>query len=201
MVTSHKIKRHFLLISKAMTNLEKVLKSRDVTLPTKVGIVKPVVFSSHVLMWELDHKEGWMPKNWCFWVMVLKKTLEIPLERKEPNQSILKEINSEYSLEWLLLKIKLQYFGHLMLRADSLEKTLMLGKTELGGEWNERGLDGWLASLTQWTWVWAISGIWWRTGKSGMLQSMGLQRVGHYWATEQQENRILCCGYRAKICS
>ena len=75
--------------------------------------------------------------------------MRVPWTARRFNQSILKEINPEYSLEGLMLKLELQYFGHLMQRADSLEKTLMLGKTELGGEWNERGLDGWLASLTQ----------------------------------------------------
>ena len=80
-------------------------------------------------MWELDHKEGWVPKNWCFWTVVWEKTLESPLARRS-NQSILKEINPQYSLEGLMLKLKLQYFGHLMWRASSLEKTLMLGKIE-----------------------------------------------------------------------
>jgi len=88
--------------------------------------------SSYVWMWEFDYKEGWVPKKWCFWTVVLEKTLESPLESEEikPLQSILKEINPEYSLEGLMLKLKLQYFGHLMQRADSLEKTLMLGKIE-----------------------------------------------------------------------
>ena len=84
--------------------------------------------SGHVWMWELDHRENWVPKNWCFWTVVLEKTLECPLDCKEMKQSILKEISPEYSLEGLILKLKLQYFGHLMQRADSLEKTLMLGK-------------------------------------------------------------------------
>ena len=86
--------------------------------------------SSHVRMWELDHKEGWALKNWCFQTVVLEKTLQSPLDSKEVNQSILREINFEYSLEGLMLKMKRQYFGHLIWRADSLEKTLMLGKTE-----------------------------------------------------------------------
>ena len=81
-------------------------------------------------MWELDHKKGWAQKNWCFQTVVLEKTLENPLDSKESNQSILKEINPEYSLEGLMLKLKLQYFGHLMQITNSLEKTLMLGKTE-----------------------------------------------------------------------
>ena len=81
-------------------------------------------------MWELDYKESWAPKNWCFWTVVLEKTLESPWTARRSNQSILKEISPEYSLEELMLKLKLQYFGHLMRRTDSLEKTLMLGKIE-----------------------------------------------------------------------
>ena len=92
--------------------------------------------SSHAQMWKLDHKESWAP-NWCFQVVVLEKTLESPLDCKKPNQSILKEISPEYSLEGLMLKLKLQYFGQLMWRTDSLEKTLMLGKIE------GKGRRGW----------------------------------------------------------
>ena len=96
-------------------------------------------------MWELDNKESWAPKNWCFWTVVLEKTLEIPWTARRSNQSILKEISPGYSLEGLMLKLKLQYFGHLMRRADSIEKTLMLGKIE--GRWRRgwqrmRWLDG-----------------------------------------------------------
>ena len=83
-----------------------------------------------------------------------------------------------------MLKLKLQCFSHLMRRADSLEKTLMLGKIEGDGEGDNRGWDGWMASLTQWRWVWVNSGIWWWTGRSGVLQSMGSRIVRHNWATE-----------------
>ena len=96
-------------------------------------------------MWELDHKESWAPKNWCFWTVVLEKTLESPLDCKEIQQSILKEISPEYSSEGLMLKLKLQYFGHLMRRTDSLEKTLMLQKIEgrrRRGRQRTRWLDG-----------------------------------------------------------
>ena len=86
--------------------------------------------NSHVWIWELDHKESWALKNWCFWTVVLEKTLESPLDCKKSNQSILKKISAEYSLEGLMLKLKFQYFGHLMQRTDSLEKTLILGKIE-----------------------------------------------------------------------
>ena len=122
---SHEIKRSLLLGRKAMTNLDNLLKSRDVALPTKVHSQSYGFSSSHVWMWELDYKESWAPKNWWFWNVVLEKTLESPLDCKI--KSILKEINPEYLLEGLM---KLQYFGHLMWRNDSLEKTLMLGKIE-----------------------------------------------------------------------
>ena len=109
---------------------------------------------------------------WCW-----RRFLWVPWTARRSNQSILKEISPEYSLE--LLKLKLQYFGHLMWRTDSFEKTLMLGKTE--GRRRMVGLDGWMASLTQWTWVWVNSRNWWWTGRPGVLQSMGSQRVGHDW--------------------
>ena len=121
---SHEIKRRLLLGRKAMTNLDSILESKYLTLSTKVHLVE----AGHVWMWELNCEEGWPPKNWCFWTVVLEKTLESPLDCKEIKQSILKEINPEYSLEGL--KLKLQNFDYLMQRADSLEKTLMLGKIE-----------------------------------------------------------------------
>ena len=114
-----------------------------------------------------------------------------PLTARRSNQSILKEISPGCSLEGLMLKLKLQYFGCLMRRAESFEKTLMLGKIEAGGEGDNRGWDGWMASLTQWTWVWASSRSWWWTRKPGVLQSMGSQKVGYNWANEL--NWILCC--------
>ena len=101
--------------------------------------------SSHVWMWDLDHKESWALKNWCFWTVVLEKTLENPWTARRSNQSIVKEISPEYSLEGLVLKMKFQYFGHRMWRTDSLEKTLILGKTESRRrrEWQRmRWLDG-----------------------------------------------------------
>ena len=93
-------------------------------------------------------------------------------------------ISPRCSLEGMMLKLKLQYFGHLMWRVDSLEKTLMLRGIGAGGEGDARGWDGWMASLTQWTWVWENSGSWWWTGRPGVLRFMWLQRVGHDWATE-----------------
>ena len=111
---------------------------------------------------------------WCW-----RRLLRIPWTARRSSQSILKEISPEYSLEGLKLKLKLQYFGHLMRRTDSLEKTLLLGKRlKAGGEGDDRGWDGWMASPTQWTRVWASSRRWWRTGKPGVLLSVEVPKNG-----------------------
>jgi len=102
---------------------------------------------------------------------------------RRSNQAILKEISPQYSLE-LMLKLKLQYFGYLMRRTDSFEKTLIWERLKVGGEGDDRGWDGWMASPTWWTWVWVNSGSWWWMGRPGVLWSMGPQRVGHNWAIE-----------------
>ena len=130
---SHEVKRHLLLGRKAMTDLASVFKSRDITLPTEVRRVEAVIFP--VVMYRCESrtkKEGWVPKNWRFWIVVLEKTLQSPLDSKEiqPVNPEEKEINPEYLLEGLMLRLKLQYFDHVMWRADSLEKTLMLGNIE-----------------------------------------------------------------------
>ena len=128
---SHRIKRHLLLGRKAMRNLDSVLKSRDITLPTKVHLVKAMVFP--VVMYECENytiKEAECQKIDAFELWCWRRFLSVPWTARRSNQSILKEINPEYSLEGLMLKLKLQYFGHLIRRADSVEKTLMLGKIE-----------------------------------------------------------------------
>ena len=117
--------------------------------------------SSQVWMWELDHKKSWVLKYWAFELWFWRRLLRVPWTARRSNQSILKEISPEYSLEGLVLKLRLQHFGHLMRRADPLEKTLILGKTEGRREGDNRGWDGWMASSTQWTWVWAGSRNWW----------------------------------------
>ena len=145
--------------------------------------------SRHVWMWDLHYKESWAPKNWCFWTVVLEKTLESSLDYKEIQPVHLKEISPEYSLEGLMMKMQLQYFGYLMQRTDSFEKTLMLGKIEGCRRRGRQRMSGWMASQTQWTWVWVNSGSWLWTGRPGVIQSMGLQRVGHDWVnwTELKE--------------
>ena len=135
----------------------------------------------HVWMWELDYEaECWKIDAFELWCW--RRLLRVPWTAGRSNQSILKEISPEYSLEGLKLKLKLQYFGHLMQRADSFEKTLMLGKIEGRRRRGWQRMRGWMASLTQWTWV--NSRSWWWTGRPGMLQFMESQRVGHDWATE-----------------
>ena len=159
---SHDIKRRLLLGRKVMTNLDSILKSRDY-FANKGPSGQGYGFSSgHVWMWVLDCEESWALKNWCFWTVVLEKTLErVPWTARRSNQSILKEISPECSLEGLMLKLKRQYFGHFMRRVDSLEKTLMLGGIGGRRRRDDRGWDVWMASLTQWAWVWVNSGSWW----------------------------------------
>ena len=173
---SHEIKRCLLLGRKVITNLDSFWKSRDITLPTKVHLVKAMVFP--VVMYGCD---SWTIKKaecqridtfelWCW-----RRLLRVPWTARRSNQSILKEISPEYSLEGLMLKLKLHYFGHLIRRTNSSEKTLMLGKIEGG---RRRGWQR-MTSPTRWTWVWVGFGSWWWTGKTGVLESMGSQRVGH----------------------
>ena len=168
-----------------MTNLDSILKSRDITLPTKVHLVKTMFFP--VVMygcesWTVKKAERWRIDAFelCCW----RRLLRVPWIARRSNQSILK-ISPGISLEGMMLKLKLQYFGHFMRRVDSLEKILMLGGMGAGGEGDDRGWDGWMASLTRWTWVSVNSGNWWwRTGRPGVLRFMGSQRVGHEWVTE-----------------
>ena len=186
---SHEIKRHLLLERKAMTNLNSMLKSRDITLLTKVHLVKAIVFS--VVMYGCESwtikKAEWQRTDafemWCW-----RRLLRVLWTAKRANQSILKEISPEYSLEGLMLK--LQYFGHVMQRPDSLEKTLMLGKIE-GKRTRGHEMVGchhWLHGH-EFEWTQRC----WKTGKPGMMQSMVLQRAGHNWVTEKQQQSMEYC--------
>ena len=122
--------KHLLLGRKVMTNLDSILKKQRHYFANKGPSSQSYGFSiSHVWMWELYSEESWAPKNWCFWTVVWRRLLQVPWTARRFNQSILKEVSPEYSLEGPMLKLKLQYFGHLIRRADSFEKTLMLGKS------------------------------------------------------------------------
>jgi len=140
--------------------------------------------SSHIQMWELDHKENWTPKNRCFWTVVLEKSLESPLECKE-----IKPVNPKGNQTWIFTgstdaEAETPILWPPERRTDSLEKTLMLGKIEDRRRRGQKRWDNWMASPIRWTWVWASSRNWWWTGKPGMLQSMESQTVRHNWVTE-----------------
>ena len=135
--------------------------------------------SGHVWMWKLDCEEGWALKNWCFRTVVLEEILESPLDCKE-----IQPVHSEGDLPW-------DFFGRNDAKGETPGEELTHWKRlwcweglGAGGEGDERGWDGWMASRTRWTWVWVNSGSWWWTGRPGVLQFMGLQRVGHDWVTE-----------------
>ena len=182
---SHEIKRRLLLGRKVMTNLDSIFKSRDITLPTKVHLVKAMFFP--VVMHGCDsstikkaqHQRIDVFELWCW-----RRLLRVPWTARRSNQSILKEISPECCLGGLMLKLKLQYFGHLIWRADSFEKTLILGKIEgrkRKGWQRMRWLNGITYSMDM---NMVNSGIWWWTGRPGVLRSLGSQRVGHDWVTE-----------------
>ena len=177
---SHEIKRQLLLGRKAMTNLDSILKTETLLCWQRPYSQSYGFSSSHIWMWELNHKEGWVPKNWCFQTVVLEKTLRVPWTSKRSNQSIPKEINPEYSLEGLMLATwceELTYW----------KRPWCWERLKAGEEGDDRGQVGWMISLIQRTWIWASSRRWKRTGKPDVLQSMESQRDGHDWVTEQQQ--------------
>ena len=171
------IKGHLLLGRKVMTNLHSVLKSKDITLPTKVHLVEAMVFP--VVMYGCESSTIKKAERWRIDALELwcwRRLLRVPWTARRSNQSILEEISAEYLLKGLMLKLKHQYFDHLMPRTDSYEKTVMLG-----GEGDGRGLHSWMTSPIQWTWVWVNSRSWQWTV---VLQFIGSQRAGQDWETE-----------------
>ena len=179
-----------LLGRKTMTNLDSILKSRDINLPTKVHLVKSMIFE--VLMygcesWTIKKTEHQRTDNFKLWCC--RRLLRVPWTTRRSNQSILKEISAEYSLQGLMLRLKLQSFGHLMWRDNSFERTLMLGKIEGGSrrEWQRmRWLDGITDSMT---WVWVSSGCWWWTREAWHAAVHGVTKSWtrlSNWTTEKQ---------------
>ena len=186
-----KIKRCLLLGGKVMTNLDSILKSRDITLPTKFHQVKAMVFPvvMYGFQWscmELDYKESWSPKNWCFWTVVLQKTLESPWDCKE-----IPPVHPKGNQSWMFIgRTDAEAETPILWPPDA--KSWLIGKDpDAGKDWRleEKGSDntelgGWIASPTQSTLVWVSSGSWWWIERPGVLQSTGMQRVRHDWTTE-----------------
>ena len=150
-----------------MSNLDSILKSRDIT--NKGPSSQSYCFCNHhVWIWELEYEESWAPKNWCFWTVMLEKTLRVPWTARRSNQSILKEISPEYLLEGLKLKWSSHTLAIWWKELTHWKRPWWWEKLKAGGEGDDRGWDGWMASLTRWTWVWGCYGSWWWTGRPGV---------------------------------
>ena len=170
---SHEIKRLLLLGRKVMTNLDRILKNRDFA--NKGLSSQGYGFSSsHVWMWELDYKESWALKNWCFWTVVLEQTLESPLDCMEI-QSVHPKGNQSWIFYWKdwCWSWNSNTSATWWEEVTHLKRPWCWKRLKVGGEGDDRGWDGWMASLTQWTWVWMDSGSCWWTGRPGVLWSMG----------------------------
>ena len=184
---SHEIKGRLLLGRKVTTNLDSILKSWDITLPTKVHLLKAMVFPvvMYGWIWVLGYKESWGPKNWCFWTVVLEKTLESPLDFKE-----IQVVHPKGNQSWIFIGRTDNWSWNSNTLVTWCEELIhwrrpwCWERLKAGGEGDDRGWDGWMVSRTQWTWVWVSSRSWWWTGRPGMLQSVGSQRVEHGWETE-----------------
>ena len=184
--TFEEIKR--LLERKAMTNLDSILKSRDITLPTKVRLVKATVFPVAMYgykSWTVKKAEHQRIHAFELWYW--RRLLRVPWTARRSNQSILKEISPGYSLEGLMLSLSSKTLATWLEELTHWKKPWCWERLKAGGEGDHRGWDGWTASPTQWTWAWVNSGSCWWTGRPGVLQSMGLRRVGHDRATEVTE--------------
>ena len=205
---SHEIKRRMLLGRKAMTNLDSILKSRDITFPAKVRLVRAMVFPVVIYgceTWTIkktEHRRTDAFELWCS-----RRLLRVPWTVRKSNQSILKEINPEYSLEDWCWSWNSNTLASWWEELTHLKRPWCWERLKVGGEGDNRGWDGWMASPMRWTWVWVGSGSWWWTGKPGVLQSMGSQRVGHNWVTELKDDHVsilelcvYCMAYQRGLC-
>ena len=181
---NHEIKRHLLLERKVMTNIDSILKSRDITLPTKVRLVKAMVFLRVIYgceSWTIKKAECWRIDGFELWCW--RRCLKVPWTAKISSQSILKEISPIHWKNWCwswnsnTLATWCEELIH-------LKRSWYWERLRAGGEGDDRGWDSWMASPTQCTWVWVDSSSWWWTRRPGMLQFMESQRVRHDWATE-----------------
>ena len=182
---SHEIKRQLLLGRKAITNLDSTLKSRDITLLTKVHLVKAMVFPVFMYGCEtctIKKAECWRIDAFELWCW--RRLLRVPSPARRSNQSILKEISPGISLEGMMLKLKFQYLATSCEELTHWKRLWCSEGLGAGGEGDDRGWDGWMASLTRWTWVWMNSESWWWTGRPCVLRFMGSHRVRHNWETE-----------------
>ena len=182
---SHEIKRLLLLGRKAMTNLDSILKSRKITLPTKVHLVKALVFP--VVMYGCESwtiKKAERPRIDAFELWCGRRLLRVPWAARRSNQSIVKEISLQYSLEGLCWSWNSNTLATWCEELTHLKRPWCSERLKAGGEGDDRGWDDWMASPTRLTWVWVSSRRWWWAGKPGVLQTVGLQRVRHDWVTE-----------------
>ena len=168
-----------------MTNIDSILKSRDISLPTKVYLVKAMVFPVAVYggeSWTIKKAERWRMDAFELWYW--RRLLRVPWTARRSNQSILKETSPECSLEGLMLSWSSNTLATWCEELTHWKRPWCWERLRAGGEGDDRGWDGWMALLTQWTWVWVDSGSWWWTGRPGVLQFMESQRVRYDWATE-----------------
>ena len=184
-----------------MTNLDSIFKSRHHFTNNGRSSQRYGFSSSHVWMWELDYKENWAPKKWCFWTVVLEKTLESPLDCKE-----IQPVHPKGNHSWIFIRrtgAEAEDPNTLATWCEELthlKRCWYWERLKAGGEGDNRGWDGWMASPTQWTWVWVDSGSWWWTGRPGMLQSMGLQsrtQLSHW--TELRKKKTNELTYKQRL--
>ena len=197
---NHEIKRCLVLGKKSYDQPRQHIKKYRHYFANKGPFSQSYAFpSSHVWRWELDYKESWVPKNWCFWTVVLEKTLESPSDCKE-----IQPVHPKGDQSWVFIG-RTDAEGETPILWPSHAKNCLIWEDpDAGKDWrqeeNARGWDGWMESPTQRTWVWVNSGSWWWTGRPGVLQSMGPQRVGHNWTAELNWTMLWSQGKLEKVC-